>query len=112
MVQLFRFSLPDFSKLKGLEYKDAAYLDADEVTTYVSSVKNLLNKRGKEGFTAKDVQWFQNNWQKVASKIGNRREFKYIAEHITDAKKFASVVNRYSNVLIPAAITYSNNPSY
>ena len=79
------------------------YLSADEVSSFMSEAKSLLGKTEDEALTEGDIKWFIKNNNIIGDRLQQRSVYKSIAEHITNAKKFAQWCNDYSNVV--AALT-------
>lgn len=79
------------------------YLSADEVSSFMSEAKSLLGKTKDEVLTEEDIKWFIKNHNIIGDRLQQRGVYKSIAEHITNAKKFAQWCNDYSNVV--AALT-------
>lgn len=80
------------------------YLSADEVSSFMSEAKSLLGKTEDEALTEGDIKWFIKNHNLIGDKLQQRNVYKSIAEHITNAKKFAQWCNDYSNVVAALAI--------
>ena len=80
------------------------YLSADEVSSFMSEAKSLLGKTEDEALTEGDIKWFIKNHNIIGDRLQQRSVYKSIAEHITNAKKFAQWCNDYSNVVAALAI--------
>lgn len=97
------FKLPDLS-LTNPSFEEAEYLEADEISSFMSMFKSLLGKMKNEQVTERDIEWFIQNYRIIGQRTNHMKEYKYIAEHITDPKKFAEWVTQFSNVLLPPVI--------
>ena len=59
----------------------------------MSEYKSLLGKQKNEPLTEEDIKWFIAHKDIIGNKIiGSKKYYDYIAEHITDPKKFAKWV--------------------
>lgn len=80
---------------------NAQYLNADEISSFMSAIFSLFGKT-KHNLTQNEVEYFINNIGRITNITGNESEYRFIARHITDKKKFAKWCNEHCTVLTGA----------
>lgn len=97
--------------------EDGLYLNADEVSSYMSEIKTMLGKKGDQKLTARELDFLNKNRKLIFNNLGHSNIYNFIFDHIKDIKKFAKWVNNNATVLtvpIVGGIGYElyNNEQY
>lgn len=95
--------------------EDGLYLNADEISSYMSEIKTMLGKRDNQKLTARELDFLNRNRKIINNNLGHSNIYNYIFDRIKDPKKFAKWVNDNATMLtipIVGGTAYKLNNTY